>query len=169
MRLIPYGRITILVLAALFAVPAVVQQPQPQPPLAALGFMAGCWRGDGGVDRVIEEQWTAANSDVMLAMTRYLDEHDGHTLGWEFSRIVADSAGVTLVPAPRGNAQGRFRLTSSRPGEARFEDPSHDYPRRITYRRADPQTLSVFLDGGEGSNQAREFRLQRVHCPAPQQ
>ena len=49
--------------------------------------MAGCWRGDGGVDRSIEEHWTAADSDVMLATTRYLDDNDGHTRGWEFSRI----------------------------------------------------------------------------------
>ena len=33
----------------------------------------------------IEEQWTAANSNVMLATTRYLDDNDGRTRGWEFS------------------------------------------------------------------------------------
>jgi hypothetical protein len=141
--------------------------PEAVRPLQALGFMAGCWRGDGGVDKNIEEQWTAADSDVMLAMTRYVDENDGHTHGWEFSRIVADSAGITLIPAPMGTAQGRFRMTTSPAGEARFEDPAHDFPRRIIYRRPDARTLVVHLDGGEGSSEAREMRLESVPCPTP--
>lgn len=160
-------RFAFALLAVTAAAPAVAQAQQPERPLAALSFMAGCWRGDAGVDRTIEEQWTAANSDVMLATTRYLDDNTGRTRGWEFSRIVADSGRIVLIPAPMGTAQGRFRLTSSRPGEARFEDPSHDSPRRIIYRRVDARTLVAQLDDGEGSHQAVEFRMQSVPCPTP--
>lgn len=155
--------IPILVFAALFAVPAAAQQPRR--PLAAMAFMAGCWRGDAGVDKDIEEQWTAADSDVMLATTRYLDENTGQTLSWEFSRIQADSAGIVLLPAPMGNAQGRFRLMPSRPGEASFQDPAHDFPKRILYRRVDAGTLHVRLDGGEGSEEGMVLRMERVPCP----
>ena len=147
------------------AAPAAAQQPER--PLAALAFMAGCWRGDAGVHRSIQEQWTAADSDVMLATTRYLDDHSGLTKGWEFSRIQADSAGVVLYPAPMGNSQGSFRLVPSRAGEASFEDPAHDFPRRIIYRRVDARTLHVRLDGGERSEDEVELRLERVPCPAP--
>jgi hypothetical protein len=149
----------------LAAVPAAAQEPAR--PLAALSFMAGCWRGDGGTDQTIEEQWTAADSDMMLAATRYLDDNDNRTRGWEFSRIVADSSGITLLPAPRGNQQGRFRMTESSAGIARFEDPSHDFPKRIIYRRIDARTLGVRIDGGEGDERGQEFRLQTVACPAP--
>lgn len=134
-------------------------------PLSGLGFMAGCWRGDAGVDRTIEEQWTAADSDVMLATTRYLDDNTGRTTGWEFSRIIADSAGITLFPAPFGTQQGRFRMVPSPAGEARFEDPAHDFPKRIIYRRVGERTLAVHLDAGEGSREAMELRLERVPCP----
>jgi hypothetical protein len=162
---------TALVLATLAlpaaTAPAAAQESQPRRPLAALAFMAGCWRGDAGVDRTIEEQWTAADSDVMLATTRFLDDNTGRTRGWEFSRIVADSAGITLLPAPRGNQQGSFRLAASGAGEARFEDPAHDFPRRILYRRLDARTLGVRIDGGEGSEEGTEWRLESVPCPAP--
>jgi hypothetical protein len=147
------------------AVPAAAQQPER--PLAALAFMAGCWRGDAGVDRSIEEQWTAADSDVMLATTRYLDDNTARTRGWEFSRIVADSAGIVLLPAPMGNAQGRFRMRPGAAGQASFEDPAHDFPKRIIYRRVDGRTLVVQIDGGEGDREAMELRLERVRCPAP--
>ncbi|HEX6370417.1 MAG TPA: DUF6265 family protein [Longimicrobium sp.] len=157
--------VAVLVLVAA-AAPAVAQAQRTERPLAALGFMAGCWRGDAGVDRTIEEQWTAADSDVMLATTRYLDDNTGVTRGWEFSRVVADSAGITLFPAPLGTVQGRFRMAPSPAGEARFEDPAHDFPKRIIYRRADQRTLLVYLDAGEGSHEAMELRLERVPCPS---
>jgi hypothetical protein len=148
------------------AMPATMPAPEPERPLARLAFMAGCWRGDAGVDKSIEEQWTAADSDVMLATTRYLDDNTGRTRAWEFSRIVADSAGITLFPSPLGTQQGRFRMTSSPDGEARFEDPAHDFPKRIIYRMPDRRTLVAHLDGGEGSHQAIEIRMQRVPCPS---
>lgn len=154
-----------LACAALTLAGAGAQTHSPQPPLAALAFMAGCWRGDAGVDRTIEEQWTAADSDVMLATTRYLDDNTGRTRDWEYSRIVADSGRITLIPAPGGTPRGRFRMTRSSHGEAMFEDPRHDFPRRIHYRAADARTLVVYLDGGEGSHEAVEMRMQSVPCP----
>jgi hypothetical protein len=162
----PLARLVLALMAVVVIASPAVAQERPRP-LAALAFMAGCWRGDGGVDRSIEEHWTAADSDVMLATTRYLDDHDGRTRGWEFSRIVADSSGIVLLPAPRGVQQGRFRLTQSTPGNARFEDPSHDFPKRIVYRRLDARRLGVRIDGGEGDERGQEFRLERVSCPAP--
>ena len=154
-----------LITAALTALPAAAQEPAR--PLAALAFMAGCWRGDAGTDKTIEENWTAADSDVMLATTRYLDDNTGRTRAWELSRIVADSAGIVLFPAPGGNQQGRFRMTASSTGEARFEDPTHDFPKRIIYHRVDARRLVVRVDGGEGDREAQEFRLESVTCPAP--
>ena len=150
-----------LLLAA--AVPAAAQQP-----LAALSFMSGCWRGDAGTDREIEEHWTSAASDVMLATTRYVDPNDSTTHGWEFSRIVADSTGVVLLPSPMGTEQGRFRMTSSTQGEARFEDPGHDWPKRIIYRGVDTRKLMIRLDNGSlDDEEGMEFELESVACPAP--
>ncbi|MFL5381646.1 MAG: DUF6265 family protein [Longimicrobiaceae bacterium] len=152
-----------LLAIALTALPAAAQEPAR--PLAALAFMAGCWRGDAGVDKTIEEQWTAADSDVMLATTRYLDDNTGRTRAWEFSRIVAESAGIVLYPAPGGTQRGRFRLTQSTPGSARFEDPTHDFPKRITYRRVDARRLTVLVDNADRDERAQEFRLEAVACP----
>ncbi|HYH80174.1 MAG TPA: DUF6265 family protein [Longimicrobium sp.] len=168
---IPLASRTVLAAAAVLALAsspaAAMAQTQPARPLAALGFMAGCWRGDAGTDKTIEENWTAAGSDVMLATTRYLDDNTGRTRGWEFSRIVADSGRINLIPAPDGQPQGRFRLTVSRPGEARFEDPTHDFPKRIIYRRVDPRRMVIGLDAGPDDREAREYRMQNVPCPTP--
>jgi Domain of unknown function (DUF6265) len=169
-RVSPRAAIAGAVLAIIsFAVPAAAQQAQPRRPLAALAFMAGCWRGDAGVDKTIEEQWTAADSDVMLATTRYLDDNTARTRGWEFSRIVADAAGITLFPAPMGEQRGRFRLRSSSAREARFEDPAHDNPKRIIYRHVNARRMDVQLDAGEGDREMRVLELERVACPGTSQ
>jgi len=160
----PFARLVLPLMAVVStAVPAAAQE-RPRP-LAALAFMAGCWRGDAGVDKTIEEHWTAADSDVMLATTRFLDDNTGRTRSWEFSRIVTESAGIVLYPAPNGNQQGRFRLTASGPGSARFEDPAHDFPKRITYRRVDARRLVARIDNSDRDERAQEFRLERVACP----
>ncbi|HYJ80054.1 MAG TPA: DUF6265 family protein [Longimicrobiaceae bacterium] len=155
-------------IATVLAAAAPAASQQSTGPLAALAFMSGCWRGDAGVDRSIEENWTAADTDVMLATTRYQDDNAPRTVGWEFSRIVADSAGIALIPAPAGNPAGRFRLTTPQAaGEATFEDPAHDFPKRIVYRRVDARTLFVRVDGGEGSEDGMTFRMENVACPTP--
>lgn len=146
---------------------ARAQAAQRAHPLAALAFMAGCWRGDAGTDKTIEENWTAADSDVMLGTTRYLDDNTGRTRGWEFSRIVADSAGITLFPAPANQPGGRFRMAASAAGEARFEDPAHDFPKRILYRRVDARHMVIRIDAGENDREAREWRMENVPCPTP--
>jgi hypothetical protein len=158
-------RLLVPAVLALFAtaVPAAAQQILR--PLAALSFMAGCWRGDAGVDKSIEENWTAATSDVMLATTRYLDDNTGRTRMWEFSRIVADSSGIYLLPAPRGQQQGRFRLAPGPSGTAIFEDPTHDFPKRIIYRQGGPNRLDVRIDRDANDREAQEWRLERVACP----
>jgi len=166
MRTLPLNAIVPAVLGLLCLAPSAAAQEAPRP-LAALSFMAGCWRGDAGVDKHIEEHWTAADSDVMLGSTRYLDDHTGRTRAWEFSRIVADADGVVLFPAPRGNQQGRFRMASDGPGSVRFEDPTHDFPRRILYRRVDARHLAIRVDRDEHDQEAQEWRLEAVACPSP--
>lgn len=163
-------RLTLALLAlAAIGAPQAAHAQREERPLAELAFMAGCWRGDVGVDRTVEEHWTAADSDVMLATTRFLDGNTGRTRAWEFSRVVADSAGIILLPAPNGEVAGEFRVTRATGGEAWFENPAHDFPKRIVYRRVEEGWLLVRLDGGHGGGGVEEeveFRLQRVPCPA---
>lgn len=131
-------------------------------PLAALDFMHGCWRGPVSAQVDIEETWTAADADAMLATTRYLQSDS--VVGWEFSRIHASAEDIVLTPYPEGVARASFRLAASSPGVAEFINPDNDFPRSIRYRAEGPDVLLVRL---QGDAQTMEWRMQAGACAEP--
>ena len=58
-------------------------------------------------------------------------------------------------------------LVRSGPGEAVFENPEHDYPQRVGYRRIGTDSVLAWIDGtNNGTQQRVEFPYRRVPCPA---
>lgn len=141
---------------------ARAQEP-PRPSLDDLAFMAGCWRGEFGADGVIEEIYMRPAGGLMLGTTRFL--RSGRAVDHEFARIVEDSAGVVLTPYPGGSpSPARFRLTAADGRSAVFEAPEHDFPKRIVYRENADGTHTARIDGGEGSEESREWVMRPVGC-----
>lgn len=153
----------LFVVLLLLAAPGARAQEPPPPTLEDLSFMAGCWRGEFGEDGVIEEFYTRPAGGLMLGVTRFL--RGGRAVQHEFARIREDSAGVGLRPFPGGRpSPARFRLTSAHGRVAVFEAPDHDFPKRIVYRENPDGTHTARVDGGEGSGEAREWRMEPVAC-----
>jgi hypothetical protein len=130
--------------------------------LAGLGFMRGCWRGPASEGVEIEETWTAADADVMLATTRYL--RAGRVESWEFSHVQADSSGIRLTPYPDGKAAAPFTLDRVDEGIAIFSNPDNDFPQTIIYRGNGRDVLLVRL---EGNGRTMEWRMQGGACATP--
>jgi hypothetical protein len=123
-------------------------------PLREVGFMAGCWRGAMDDSTTIEETWTAADADAMLAATRYL--RGERVVGWEFSRIHADSAGIHLTPYPDGEPRLPFHRQDGAEGMAIFTNPENEFPQNIIYRGDGRTGLLVRL---EGNGRHLEWRM----------
>jgi hypothetical protein len=132
------------------------------PALGNLAFMAGCWNGDAGRGRIIAESWTKPTVNVMLGTTRYLA--GDRTVSWEFTLIEADSTGITMTPHPRGQTPTPFRLARLAPDTAVFENPTHDFPQRIIYRRA-ADTLVARIEADTPRARGTEWRMTPVSCP----
>lgn len=113
----------------------------PGPDLARLAWLAGAWRGAG-----TEEVWLAPAGGLMPGLNRTV--HEGRA-SFEFLRIEQRPDGIAYVASPGGGPPTTFRLVAQAEREAVFEDPAHDFPRRITYRRQDDR-LHVRLEGVEG-------------------
>lgn len=150
--------VTSLAVLVVAALPGAAQAPA----LSNLAFMTGCWNGDAGRGRVIEEHWTTPTANVMLGTTRFVA--GDRTVSWEFTVVEADSTGITMTPQPRGQAPAPFRMVRLMGDTAAFENPAHDFPQRIVYRRV-ADTLVARIEGDTPRPRSAEWRMARVACP----
>ena len=119
------------------------------PTLADLSWMSGDWQTAAGGRRQIEEHWTAAAGGSMMGVSRTVA--GDKTVEFEYLRIEQREDGIFYVAHPKARCPGTdFKLTRASATEAVFENPQHDFPKRITYRKTD-DGLTASIDAGEGS------------------
>lgn len=104
----------------------------PARPLADLGWLGGSWRAVDG-DRTTDETWIPLDDGAWLGFNR--TRVDGETRGHELLRLSRTHSGVQLAAAPSGQTTTSFALTRASGSEALFENPGHDFPKWVRYRR----------------------------------
>ena len=117
--------------------------------IAAIAWIAGDWQGAPGRSQT-EEHWLAPAGGAMLGTSRTIA--GGKMVFFEFLRIETRADGIYYVAHPKARCPGTdFRLTRYSATEDVFENPQHDFPKRITYRKTGDDSLTATVDGGEGS------------------
>lgn len=91
-----------------------------------------------------EELWLPPAGGLMVGVNR---QSLPGGVSFEFLRIAASAAGLVYVASPGGQGETSFALTRSGDRLAVFENLAHDFPRRITYRRGDGDTLAAEAEG----------------------
>ena len=136
-----------LIAALLLALAQVAQG------VAELSWLSGAWveRSDDG--EWTEEYWTPPRGGMMIGagMTG-----SGETLRhFEHMRIVSGrDRRIAFHAMPKGGPAVVFPLVRQSAGEAVFENPSNDYPQRVSYR-LDGETLIATISQMDGSREAR--------------
>jgi hypothetical protein len=113
------------------------------------GWLAGAWlvETDG---RWTEERWAPPRGGVMLGTS--LSGKGAVASSFEYMRITIDANGsLTFWGSPGGKPPVPFRLADGAPNLLIFENPDHDYPTRITYRREGEQLIAT-VAGPNGAN-----------------
>jgi len=98
--------------------------------LADLAWMSGSWVYTQG-DAVIEEHWTPARGGTLFGVNRVVK--NGRTVFFEHLRVVASPDGVRYVAAPGGGSSTSFERVDGGEKRVVFENPAHDFPKRILY------------------------------------
>lgn len=124
-----------------------------------LGWLAGSWVAEEAGGAWTEERWAKPRGGVMLGTSL---SGKGGEAGWfEFMRIAADKdGGLAFHASPGGAPPSAFPLVASGPRQATFENPAHDYPTRIVYRR-EGKVLNATISGPGGTKQ-RSWRFRKV-------
>jgi len=133
---------------------AAAQADGPEQP--DLDWLAGYWLScEDGVE--VAETWSARRGGIMLGTSITVGDD---AFSWEQMRIEAEPEGLVFHAQPRGQAPAAFRLARGGPNEAVFENPAHDFPQRVIYRR-DGDRLTGRIEGGSGSRaQAVEWHYR---------
>jgi hypothetical protein len=74
------------------------------------------------------------------------------TVEFEYLRIEQRADAIYYVAHPKARCPGTdFKLTRLTGQEAVFENPTHDFPKRIIYRKNSDGSLVASIDAGEGT------------------
>ena len=121
--------IMLMVAGILLRTPHAAAQSQS---VNQLDWLAGCWSMTRG-ESVVEEHWMKPAGGTMLGMSRTV--RAGNTSEYEFLQIRDLNGTLTYVARPSGQAEAAFTLRTVNGSEVIFENPEHDFPQRIIYRR----------------------------------
>lgn len=118
---------------------------------ATFAWMVGAWvTGD---DPPTREAWFASGDHLVGVSRRAGPNGPSHEL------LRLDASGYTA--APPGQAITRFATASAVDGAARFENPQHDFPRWIRYRR-EGDALTAAIGNDDAPAATWEFRSEGV-------
>jgi hypothetical protein len=135
----------------------------PEPAQASIGDLAwlgGAWVGTRGAQGAIsiEERWSPPLGGAMLAVSRTVSR--GQMSAFEYLRIVERDGGLVYIAQPGGAAPTEFVLTELTTTRAVFENPRHDYPKRIVYELDAEGVLRATIGFAEGGT-PRRFEFKR--------
>lgn len=120
------------------------------------GWLAGTWLAEQPDGSWSEEWWSAERAGIMLGGGR---SGKGDTLGWwELTRIERTGDTITFCALPKGQKGACFPATSSSANAIVFENPDHDFPTRIAYRREGDRLFAEISGPGGANPQRWQFR-----------
>lgn len=128
--------------------------PSTTASIGAVSWIGGTWSTVGlptsSISTVTEERWTPPEGGAMLAVARAVR---GTTMSsFEFLCIVERAGGLVYTAMPNGRTPATdFMMTSFTEKSATFENPAHDYPKKIRYSLTPEGLLQTEVSGAAGS------------------
>ncbi len=147
-----------IVLLALVLSPAGALAAQAASTIDRAAWLAGCWESRTE-RRTIQEMWMAPAGGFMLGGSRTV----AGGVVREFEHLHIRAAGDTLIytAIPARQQQTEFRAVAPSEGVVSFENPAHDFPQKITYRRITPDSLVARVEGG---GRGFDIPMARARC-----
>lgn len=151
-----------LVLLAVFGVSAGLSADLRGAP-DRTNWLIGTWETRSPRGSLFEE-WSRLNKDELSGRSYFI--RDGDTVVVETIRLVSEGENLFYIPTVRDQNDGlpvRFSLRSISDTSFVFENPSHDYPQRISYTRISADSLIAEIAGTRGGEErSQRFPMGRV-------
>lgn len=148
-------------LAALFLGALAGMDARASDKPAALDWFQGHWCSDRNGE-FIEEQWLSPRGDLLLGLSRTVKGNK--TSSFEFLRVEWKDGLPSYIAQPQGHPPVAFKWTAGGADWARFENPAHDFPKRVEYRRT-PAGLHAEIAGPGPNGQELVIPFDYRACP----
>lgn len=151
-------RLRLLALLTLVWAPPAAAGPADD--VAKLTWLAGSWvsETDGVVTR---ETWLAPLGGAMAGANQA--NRPGRRPFVEHMTITAEPAGATFTAFIQGQPPTAFVLRPGGPDDAAvFENPTHDFPQRVIYRRCGADLCARIEGAVDGKARTQEWRFRRA-------
>lgn len=120
-----------------------------------LHTLHGTWKMQTKRGAICEE-WKLINKDYLQSRGYYVKGND--TITNETVALENKTGGIfytSTVANQNDKKPIAFKLTSSANGKFVFENPEHDFPKRIVYELINKDSLHAFIDDGNDANNKR--------------
>lgn len=107
---------------------------------------------------IIYESWVLQKEQLLTAKSYAVK--NGDTMVFEEVQLLQEQGDIFYIPVVQGQNNEepvRFKLSSMTAKELVFENPAHDFPQKISYRRIENDSLLAEISGNKGG----KFRSQR--------
>lgn len=150
---------TLLLLLALM-LPAIAGD-SPKPDLSQVEWLLGTWQRQQK-NGFLYEHWERGDSTHFSGLAFTLKGKD--TLVTERMKMLqTDTALFFVAVVAHNDSAVYFKLTSADSGRMIFENPKHDFPTRVIYRAAPPDSMYARIEGViKGQDKGIDFLFSRV-------
>jgi hypothetical protein len=128
------------------------------------GWLIGEWENkQDGLN--VTEIWKKESDNVFVGRSYTIRNND--TLSSERIRLEQKGDSLFYVPIVKNQNQGqvvKFALTTATDHQLIFENPTHDFPQKITYKLINNDSLFAEISGlYKGEEQSEKFSMHRIH------
>lgn len=135
--------------------------------LQDMKWMLGKWGQSEAPGVISFEEWEMVNDQKYTGRAYTIQNDD--TAYSETLELVQEGEEIFYIPTiSKEQGAVRFKLTSSTPRSAVFENPSHDFPQTIAYKSTEDSILHARISGigldaeGKEKHSFKDFFMQRV-------
>jgi hypothetical protein len=126
-------------------------------------WLLGNWENKA-VDGNLTETWKKVNDSTFQAQSYFIKEKD--TLHFESITLQQKGEELTYNATVKGQNNDEpitFKLTNSTDTQLVFENPKHDYPKKIIYTQITEDSLAAEISGIlEGKASSEKFSMKKI-------
>ena len=129
--------------------------------LESFAWLQGDWVIEGDT-KTMRESWSRVGPMTFEGVNETHGREAGELRARETMRLLDMSDGIFyLAKVSENEYPVPFKLTKCSSHQAVFENPHHDFPRKLDYSLKDADTLEVHVSDGAGEGFTLSFRRSR--------